>query len=142
MPRATVHRQRPPARQESPVVCVLAVDDDPIILRLLQLNLELEGHEVRTAADGTAGLEAIRELRPDVVLLDVMMPNLDGFQVCAAVRADPDPEVARTPIVMLSAKAQDADIATGMRAGADAYITKPFDPHTLVELVDRLAGGG
>lgn len=124
------------------MVRVLAVDDDPVILRLLQLNLELAGHEVVTAADGQAGLDAVREERPDVVLLDVMMPVIDGFQVCSQVRADEDPEVARTPIVILSAKAQDADVATGMAAGADAYVTKPFDPLELVDLVIELAERG
>jgi DNA-binding response OmpR family regulator len=121
------------------VVRVLAVDDDPIILRLLQLNLELEGFDVLTAADGREGLAAVREHKPDVVLLDVMMPHLDGFQVCAAVRADEDASVARTPIIILSAKAQQADLDAGRRAGADEYVTKPFDPLTLIELVDRLA---
>jgi DNA-binding response OmpR family regulator len=121
------------------VVRVLAIDDDPIILRLLELNLELEGHEVLLAADGQQGLDAIRAERPDVVLLDVMMPNLDGFQVCAAVRADADAEVASTPIVILSAKAQRADLEAGEAAGADEYVTKPFDPMDLVALVDRLA---
>jgi CheY-like chemotaxis protein len=121
------------------VVRVLAVDDDPIILRLLQLNLELEGFEVLTAADGREGLAAVREHKPDVVLLDVMMPHLDGFQVCAAVRADEDATVARIPIIILSAKAQQADLDAGRRAGADEYVTKPFDPLTLIELVDRLA---
>jgi DNA-binding response OmpR family regulator len=120
------------------VVRVLAVDDDPIILRLLQLNLELEGFEVLTAGDGIAGLEVIRRERPEVVLLDVMMPNLDGFQVCRSVRADDDPTVASTPIVILSARAQEADVEAGMAAGADAYVTKPFDPLELVGLVDRL----
>lgn len=120
------------------MVRVLAVDDDPIILRLLELNLELEGHEVSTAADGRSGLEAIRSQRPEVVLLDVMMPQLDGYQVCAAVRADDDPGVATTPIVILSARAQHADVQTGLGAGADAYVTKPFDPLELVDLVDRL----
>ncbi|WP_052666186.1 response regulator transcription factor [Nitriliruptor alkaliphilus] len=124
------------------MVRVLAVDDDPVILRLLQLNLELEGHEVLTAADGRSGLEAIRREHPEVVLLDVMMPNLDGFQVCNEIRADPDPQVAATPIIFLSAKAQELDITTGMAAGADAYVTKPFDPLELVELVDRLGRGG
>jgi DNA-binding response OmpR family regulator len=121
------------------VALVLAVDDDPVILRLLQLNLELEGHEVVTASDGRAGLEAVRTERPDLVLLDVMMPHLDGFEVCAAVRADEDPEVASTPVVFLSAKAQEADVRAGMSVGAEAYVTKPFDPVELVELVDRLA---
>jgi DNA-binding response OmpR family regulator len=123
------------------VVRVLAVDDDPIILRLLQLNLELEGFEVLTAGDGLTGLEAIRRDRPQVVLLDVMMPNLDGFQVCRSVRADDDPSVAATPIVFLSARAQRADVEAGMAAGADAYVTKPFDPLELVGIVDRLGAG-
>jgi DNA-binding response OmpR family regulator len=123
------------------VVRVLAVDDDPIILHLLQLNLELEGFEVLTAGDGLAGLEAIRRERPQVVLLDVMMPNLDGFQVCRSVRADDDPSVAATPIVILSARAQRADVEAGMAAGADAYVTKPFDPLELVGIVDRLGAG-
>jgi DNA-binding response OmpR family regulator len=123
------------------VVRVLAVDDDPIILRLLQLNLELEGHQVVTASDGASGLEAIRRERPEVVLLDVMMPNKDGFRVCAEVRADADPDVAATPIVILSAKAQQADVRAGLDAGADAYVTKPFDPLELVELVERLGRG-
>lgn len=118
---------------------VLAVDDDPVILQLLQLNLELDGHEVTTAGDGQAGLDAIREQRPDVALLDVMMPHLDGFQVCAAVRDDADPAVASTPIIVLSAKAQQGDLDAGELAGADAYVTKPFDPVELVELVERLA---
>jgi DNA-binding response OmpR family regulator len=123
------------------VVRVLAVDDDPIILRLLQLNLELEGFEVLTAGDGLTGLEAIRRERPQVVLLDVMMPNLDGFEVCRCVRADDDPSVAATPIVILSARAQRADVEAGMAAGADAYVTKPFDPLELVGIVDRLGAG-
>jgi CheY-like chemotaxis protein len=120
------------------VVRVLAIDDDEVILRLLQLNLELEGHTVVTAVDGPQGLAAIREHHPDVVLLDVMMPNLDGFAVCEAVRADPDPTIAGTPIVLLSAKAQQADIDTGLRLGATTYVTKPFDPLELVALVERL----
>jgi DNA-binding response OmpR family regulator len=120
------------------VVRVLAVDDDPIILQLLQLNLELEGYEVLTAGDGLAGLEVIRREHPEVVLLDVMMPNLDGFQVCERVRADEDPAVAAIPIVILSARAQQADVDAGLAAGADAYVTKPFDPLELVGLVDRL----
>lgn len=118
---------------------VLAVDDDPVIRRLLELNLELEGHEVTTAVDGQDGLDAIREQRPDVVLLDVMMPRMDGITVCAEVRADEDPDVAATPIVILSAKAQQADLDAGLAAGADAYVTKPFDPVELLELLGRVA---
>ena len=118
---------------------VLAVDDDPTILRLLQVNLEMEGHEVLTAEDGQSALAVIRAERPDVVLLDVMMPEMDGFQVCEAVRADAD--IADTPIVFVSARAQQADLDRGYASGADGYITKPFDPVDLVETIERLAAG-
>lgn len=121
------------------MVRVLVVDDDPVIRRLLELNLELDGHEVSCQPDGRAGLDAIVADPPDVVLLDVMMPHLDGFQVCAAVRAHDDPRVAATPIIILSAKAQQADLDAGSHAGADSYVTKPFDPLELVAEVERLA---
>jgi DNA-binding response OmpR family regulator len=122
------------------VVRILAVDDDPTILRLLQVNLEMEGHEVLTAGDGHEALARLREAAPEVVLLDVMMPGLDGWQVCEQVRADAS--IANTPIVFLSARAQESDLARGVEVGADAYVTKPFDPLALVELVERLAAEG
>lgn len=115
---------------------VLVVDDDPTILRLLQVNLEMEGYEVVTASDGSQALQRIRELQPDLVLLDVMMPELDGWQVCEQVRREPD--LQHIPVVFLSARAQDADVGRGHEAGADAYITKPFDPLALVELIRDL----
>jgi CheY-like chemotaxis protein len=122
------------------VVRILAVDDDPIILRLLQVNLEMEGHEVVTAADGHEALAQMRAASPEVVLLDVMMPELDGWQVCERIRADA--ELAHTPVVFLSARAQESDLARGAEVGADAYVTKPFDPLALIELVERLAADG
>jgi CheY-like chemotaxis protein len=121
------------------VVRILVVDDDPTILRLLQVNLEMEGHEVLTAGDGYEALEQLREGRPEVVLLDVMMPGLDGWQVCERIRADDDADLAATPVVFLSARAQESDLARGTEVGADAYVTKPFDPLALIELVERLA---
>jgi DNA-binding response OmpR family regulator len=122
------------------VVRILVVDDDPTILRLLQINLEMEGHEVLTAEDGHAALATLRQEAPEVVLLDVMMPGLDGWQVCEQIRADAT--IAATPVVFLSARAQDSDRDRGTEAGADAYVTKPFDPMALVELVERLAAEG
>jgi CheY-like chemotaxis protein len=122
------------------VVRILVVDDDPTILRLLQVNLEMEGHEVLTAGDGHEALARLRDDAPEVVLLDVMMPGLDGWQVCEQVRADP--ALAATPVVILSARAQQSDLERGVQAGADAYITKPFDPLELVELVEHLAARG
>ena len=122
------------------VVRVLAVDDDPTILRLLEVNLEMDGHEVHTAADGQEALDRVAEIAPDVVLLDVMMPHLDGWQVCERLRADE--RFADLPVVFLSARAQETDLARGDAVGADAYVTKPFDPLALVELIERLARDG
>ena len=122
------------------MVRVLAVDDDPTILRLLQVNLEMDGHEVHLAENGLRALEQVRDVAPEVVLLDIMMPDLDGWQVCERLRAD---EAYRDlPIVFLSARAQEADLARGREVGADAYITKPFDPEALIETVERLARDG
>jgi CheY-like chemotaxis protein len=122
------------------VVRVLAVDDDPTILRLLEVNLEMDGHEVHTAVNGQQALDRVADVDPDVVLLDVMMPELDGWQVCERLRADE--RFAHLPIVFLSARAQEVDLTRGDAVGADAYITKPFDPLGLVELVERLASEG
>jgi DNA-binding response OmpR family regulator len=123
------------------LVRILVVDDDPTILRLLQVNLEMEGHEVLPAEDGYQALATLRAERPEVVLLDVMMPGLDGWQVCEQIRADADVAIAATPVVFLSARAQESDLTRGAEAGADAYVTKPFDPLALIELVERLAAG-
>lgn len=117
---------------------VLAVDDDETIQRLLQVNLEMEGYEVVIAGDGTEALERARELHPDLILLDVMMPEVDGWEVCRRLRDDPDLE--DVPVVFLSARAQEADVERGTELGADAYITKPFDPIELLELVEELTG--
>jgi len=114
---------------------ILAVDDDATIRKLLQVNLELEGFEVHLANDGQDGLDKVRELRPDLVLLDIMMPHLTGWEVCEAMQADE--ELARIPVVFLSARASDADIKRGEAMGA-AYMTKPFDPFDLIDLVSDL----
>jgi CheY-like chemotaxis protein len=118
------------------VAKVLVVDDDEVIVRLLELNFELEGHEVVSVLDGQQALDRIGELAPDVVLLDVMMPEVDGYRVCEVLRADP--ATAALPIVFLSARAQEVDIVRGTEVGGDAYVTKPFEPLELVELVERL----
>lgn len=118
---------------------VLAVDDDPVIQRLLEVNLEMEGYEVQLASDGWQAVDAARSFRPHVILLDVMMPNMDGWEACATIKQDP--AMADTPVVFLSARAQDADIERGTELGAAAYITKPFDPIDLLDLVAELVGG-
>ena len=112
---------------------VLVVDDEPDVLLLGRVNLEFEGYQVSTAPDGEAGLEACRELRPDVVLLDVMMPKMDGWQVLEAIKADE--ELQQIPVVMLTAKVQDEDQIRGWSAGAAEYITKPFSPLSLSQVI-------
>lgn len=112
---------------------VLVVDDEPDVLLLCRVNLEFEGYQVSTAPDGEAGLEACRELRPDVVLLDVMMPKMDGWQVLEAIKADE--ELQQIPVVMLTAKVQDEDQIRGWSAGAAEYITKPFSPLSLSQVI-------
>ena len=118
---------------------VLAADDDPVIQRLLEVNLELEGYEVRLAGDGQEAVEVARPVSPDVVLLDVMLPVMDGWAACEQLRADPD--LQDVPVVFLSARAQDADLERGDEVGGTAYLTKPFDPGDLLELVAELAEG-
>ena len=115
---------------------ILVVDDDPVILQLLQVNFEMEGFNVITAADGQQGVERTRTDRPDVVVSDVMMPRMTGIELVAELKGDPD--TADIPILLLTAKAQQADIGAGMDAGADDYVTKPFEPLDLVDRVNRL----
>ena len=114
---------------------VLVVDDDPVIVKLLQVNFEMEGYNVITAGDGEEGLERARAENPDVMLLDVMMPKINGLQVASTLKGDAT--TAGIPIVLLSAKAQAADVQAG-KAVADEYITKPFDPLELLDRVSKL----
>jgi len=119
-----------------PAATVLVVDDDPLLVRLVQLNLELEGYLVVTASDGEQGLAQARTHRPDLIVLDVMMPKVDGLAMTRAVRADDT--IASTPIILLSAKTAAGDVKSGLDAGANAYVTKPFDTQALFEQVAAL----
>jgi CheY-like chemotaxis protein len=112
---------------------VLVVDDEPDVLLLCRVNLEFEGYEVAEAADGEEAMQRLREQRFDVVLLDVMMPKMDGWQVLEAVKADPD--LKDLPVVMLTAKVQDQDQIRGWSQGAADYITKPFSPLALSQVL-------
>ncbi len=112
---------------------VLIADDDEDIVRFVEVNLRLEGFEVTTAADGREALAQCSDVVPDLVLLDIMMPELDGFQVCQQLRADT--RTKHIPIIMLTAKSLSADKVVGLTSGADDYIIKPFDP---IELVARV----
>ncbi len=117
---------------------VLVVDDDTVIRQLITVNLELEGFEVATAVDGQDCLDKVKDVRPDVITLDIMMPRLDGWEAAGRLRSDP--ETAGIKVVLLSARAQEADLERGSRIGVDAYLTKPFDPDELIDVVRRLAG--
>jgi diguanylate cyclase (GGDEF)-like protein len=114
---------------------ILVVDDDPDIARFVEVNLRSAGYDVAVAGDGEEALERAAELRPDLVLLDVMMPRIDGFEVAQRLRKNP--QTANTSIIMLTAKALSADKVTGLQSGADDYIIKPFDP---IELLARVKG--
>jgi DNA-binding response OmpR family regulator len=118
---------------------VLIADDEPNIVVSLEFLMKREGHRVSIARDGDAALAAIRAERPDLVLLDVMMPGRSGFEVCQAVRADAS--LAAVKILMLSAKGRDTDLAKGSALGADAYMTKPFSTRELADRVRDLLGG-
>lgn len=115
---------------------ILAVDDEKHIVRLVQVNLQRHGYEVHTAYDGREALEKVREVKPDLIVLDVMMPHLDGFGVLRRLKADP--ETRDIPVIMLTAKAQDADVFRGWQSGVDSYLTKPFNPLELITFVERI----
>ena len=114
-------------------VSVLIVEDDRNIAELLQLYLEKEGYAVITAEDGGKGLEKFRTIKPDLVLLDVMMPVMDGWAVCKAIRAE-----SQTPIIMLTAKSETDDKVAGLKTGADDYITKPFEMKEVLARIEAV----
>ncbi len=115
---------------------ILVVDDEVFIRRLVEVNLQRAGYRVTIAHDGVEALEKVREDRPDLVVLDVMMPRMDGFETLRQLKADP--ATADIPVVMLTAKAQDADIFNGWKSGADCYLTKPFNPLQLLTFIRRI----
>jgi DNA-binding response OmpR family regulator len=116
---------------------VLVVDDDEVIRQLIAVNLTLEGFEVETAVDGRDCLDKVGEIAPDVITLDVMMPRLDGWETAVQLRRDP--KTSHIKVVLISARAQEDDRARGERVGADAYLTKPFDPGEMIRVVRELA---
>ncbi len=112
---------------------ILVVDDAPNIVELVQLYLEGAGFATLTATDGPAAVELHRAHRPDLVILDLMLPGMDGFEVCRAIRRDAD-----TPVLMLTARSDDVDAIVGLELGADDYVTKPFNPRALVARVKAI----
>jgi len=122
-----------------PPLKILVCDDERHIVRLIQVNLERQGWEVVTAYDGKEGLEKVKSEKPGLMVLDVMMPYMDGFEVLKSIRKEPETE--KLPVIMLTAKAQDKDVFEGYHYGADMYLTKPFNPRELVTFVKRIAEG-
>jgi DNA-binding response OmpR family regulator len=114
---------------------VLLVDDEPNIILSLEFLIEQAGYEARVARDGEAALKSIEERKPDLILLDVMMPKRDGFDVCETIRANPAWNDIR--IIMLTAKGRDSERERGLALGADAYITKPFSTREAMEQIKR-----
>ncbi|NGO81478.1 response regulator [Streptomyces sp. YC504] len=118
---------------------VLVVDDNKVIRQLIRVNLELEGFEVVTAADGAEALDIVEQVRPDCVTLDVVMPRLDGLRTAARLRNDPG--TRELPLVIVSACTQ-YEVESGLEVGVDAFLAKPFEPAELVALVRRLVEQG
>ncbi len=115
---------------------ILVIEDDPNALRLVEYTLEQEGYKVITASDGLEGLRKAQNEHPDLIILDIMLPGLDGYEVCQQLRQKP--ETAKLPILMLSAKAREIDKDTGLKIGADDYLAKPADPSMIVAKVRTL----
>jgi DNA-binding response OmpR family regulator len=115
---------------------VLVVDDDPNVFELVQLYVSADDVEVLQALDAYAGLDLAMRQQPDVIVLDVMMPGMDGLEMCRVLR-DTSP-VAKTPVIILSAKVKPEDIHAGYNAGADEYVTKPFEPEELAQRIQEM----
>ncbi len=115
---------------------ILVVEDDLYALRFVEYLLGQEGYQVITATDGIVGLTLAKREKPDLIILDVMLPGLDGFEVCHRLRLEP--ETAETPILMLSAKAREMDKKIGLQMGANDYLTKPAEPAEILKRVKRL----
>ncbi len=127
-----------PPQTRAPGPSILLAEDEPDIARLASFKLEREGFRVSWVQDGPAALERLRTIRPDLVLLDVMMPGMDGYQVLAAIMADP--ALSRIPVILLSARGQREEIERGLERGAVAYIVKPFPPAELVRTIRQVLG--
>ncbi len=119
---------------------ILVVDDEIYIVHILDFSLGMEGYEVVTALDGEQALEKARTEKPDLIVLDIMMPKLDGYETCKRLKADASTK--DVPVILLSAKGRNVDQKVGFEVGADDYITKPFSPRKLVERINAILGHG
>lgn len=133
MKGSPVIRDAPPSRGKEVAPRILVVDDEPRMIRFIRMNLELEGYEVTEASNGLEALEQARDQLPDLVILDVMMPELDGFETLRLLR-----EISTVPVIMLTVKADEEDKVRGLELGADDYVTKPFSPRELTSRVSAV----
>jgi two-component system alkaline phosphatase synthesis response regulator PhoP len=117
---------------------ILVVDDEIYIVHILDFSLGMEGYEVVTALDGEEALAKAFEVKPDLIVLDIMMPKVDGYETCKALKADE--RTKNIPVILLSAKGRNVDMQTGYDVGADEYITKPFSPRKLVDRINAMLG--
>ena len=115
---------------------ILVADDDVDVRTLIVLKLQSSGHDVTSVENGSEAVTTCRESRPDLVVLDLMMPGMSGLEACQAIREDP--QVADTPVILLTARAQASDVDAGLAVGANEYLTKPFSPRELAARVDLL----
>jgi len=118
---------------------ILIVDDEKKIRDLVCFRLEFKGYDVSSAGDGTEALEKVKEFEPDLMVLDIMMPDMSGYEVCKRVKGDSATQ--QTKVILLSAKGRKQDEEEGLRAGADAYMTKPFRANKLIEKIEELLNG-
>jgi len=117
---------------------ILVVDDEVQLVEMVKIRLEANGYEVLSAYDGQEGLEKIRKEKPDLIVLDLMLPKLDGYKVCRMIKFDE--KYKNIPIILFSARAQDSDKEMGVQVGANGYITKPFEPKVLLSKIKELLG--
>ena len=115
---------------------ILLIDDESQLIEMVKMRLEANGYEVITAADGQEGLEMAKSENPDLIMCDVMMPKMDGYKVCGLLKNDA--RYSKIPIILFTARAQAEDTEMGKEVGADAYITKPFEPPVLLAKIDEL----
>lgn len=115
---------------------ILVVDDEKDIVKLVKMYLEHHRYEVITANDGQEGLEKAKTEKPDLIVLDLMLPKMNGYKVCGLLKKDT--RYAKTPVILFTAKAQEKDVKLGKEVGADAYITKPFEPEILLSKIEEL----
>jgi two-component system alkaline phosphatase synthesis response regulator PhoP/two-component system response regulator VicR len=134
--RLTPPTDDPAAGAARPGGRILVVEDDPNILRQIEYNLQTNGFEVETALTGAEALKLMMTRRPDLLITDIMMPEMDGYELVAALRSDD--QLADLPVIMLTARTQDVDIAHGYNSGTDLYLTKPFNPGELISFVRRI----